>query len=131
MLSGPAFALTKELPMLDTPLASETGLRIADSAARRIARLVKDEKTEGLMLRVTVSGGGCSGFQYGFGLDADSGEDDVVFEAAGARVVVDRMSLDLLAGAELIYVDDLMGSYFKLDNPNAASTCGCGSSFSV
>jgi iron-sulfur cluster insertion protein len=118
--------------MPDTPLATgETGLRIADSAARRIAHLVKDEKTEGLMLRVTVSGGGCSGFQYGFGLDTDSGEDDVVFEAAGARVVVDRMSLDLLAGAELVYVDDLMGSYFKLDNPNAASTCGCGSSFSV
>ncbi|WP_316978759.1 iron-sulfur cluster insertion protein ErpA [Shumkonia mesophila] len=118
--------------MPDTPLATaDTGLRIADSAARRIAHLVKEEKTEGLMLRVTVSGGGCSGFQYGFGLDTDSGEDDVVFETAGARVVVDRMSLDLLAGAELIYVDDLMGSYFKLDNPNAASTCGCGSSFSI
>jgi len=121
-----------ELPMLDTPLATaNTGLRIADSAARRIAHLVKDEKTEGLMLRVTVSGGGCSGFQYGFGLDAGTGEDDVVFEAVGARVVVDRMSMDFLAGAELVYVDDLMGSYFKLVNPNAASTCGCGSSFSI
>lgn len=117
--------------MPDTPLATGNALRIADSAARRIAQLVKDDKTEGLMLRVTVSGGGCSGFQYGFGLDARSDEDDVVFEAAGARVVVDRVSLDLLAGAELVYVDDLMGSYFKLDNPNAASTCGCGSSFSI
>jgi iron-sulfur cluster insertion protein len=118
--------------MPDTPLPTgQARLRIADSAARRIAQLVKDDTADGLMLRVTVSGGGCSGFQYGFALDATAGEDDVVFEATGARVVVDRMSLDLLAGAELVYVDDLMGSYFKLDNPNAASTCGCGSSFSI
>lgn len=118
--------------MPDTPQPTgDTRLRIADSAARRIAQLVREDKAGGLMLRVTVSGGGCSGFQYGFELDSRAGEDDVVFEAEGARVIIDRMSLDLLAGAELVYVDDLMGSYFKLDNPNAASTCGCGSSFSI
>jgi len=118
--------------MPDTPHpTAEARLRIAASAARRIAQLVRDDAANSLMLRVTVSGGGCSGFQYGFALDSSTGEDDVVFEADGARVVVDRMSLDLLAGSELVYVDDLMGSYFKLDNPNAASTCGCGSSFSI
>lgn len=118
--------------MPDTPLPSgDTGLRISPSAARRIAQLVQGDAADAPMLRVTVSGGGCSGFQYGFSLDSQINEDDVVFEADGSRVVVDTTSLDLLKGAELVYVDDLMGSYFKLDNPNAASTCGCGSSFSV
>jgi len=118
--------------MPDTPVsAGEAELRISPSAARRIAQLVRDENADGLMLRVAVSGGGCSGFQYGFSLDKETSGDDVVFETDGVRVVVDTMSLDLLRGAELVYVDDLMGSYFKLDNPNAASTCGCGSSFSI
>lgn len=118
--------------MPDTPVSvGEAGLRIAPSAARRIAQLVKEETDDGVMLRVTVSGGGCSGFQYGFSLDKETADDDIVFETEGVRVVVDTLSLDLLKGAELVYVDDLMGSYFKLDNPNAASTCGCGSSFSI
>lgn len=118
--------------MPDTPVsAGDTGLRVSPSAARRIAQLIREDNANNLMLRVTVSGGGCSGFQYGFSLDSATTGDDVVFETDGVRVVVDTMSLDLLRGAELVYVDDLMGSYFKLDNPNAASTCGCGSSFSV
>ena len=118
--------------MPDTPIpAGETGLRISPGAARRIAHLVEGEDAGGAMLRVMVSGGGCSGFQYGFSLDTQTADDDMVFERDGARVVVDATSLDLLKGAELVYVDDLMGAYFRLDNPNAVSTCGCGSSFSV
>ncbi|MCG8510741.1 MAG: iron-sulfur cluster insertion protein ErpA [Rhodospirillales bacterium] len=118
--------------MPDTPVAAmERKIEIADSAAKRIAELAKNDGNDGLMLRVTVSGGGCSGFSYGFSLDEQTGDDDVVFEENGIRVVVDDVSLDLLNGARLEFVDDLMGAYFKLENPNAASTCGCGTSFSI
>jgi iron-sulfur cluster insertion protein len=110
---------------------AERTIAISDGAARRIAALVAQEAKPGLMLRVTVSGGGCSGFKYGFALDDKSGDDDRVFEHAGATVVVDEVSLDLLKGAQLDYVEDLLGSYFALRNPNATSTCGCGTSFSV
>jgi iron-sulfur cluster insertion protein len=84
-----------------------------------------------MLLRVTVSGGGCSGFQYGFSLDDERRDDDRLFERDGVGVVVDEVSLDLLRGAELDYVQDLIGAYFSIKNPNASSTCGCGSSFSV
>lgn len=118
--------------MPDTPVpAAEAALRIAPSAAKRIAQLVREEDDADVMFRVSVSGGGCSGFQYGFSLDSETTADDQVFETGGVRVVVDTLSLELLRGAELVYVDDLMGAYFKLDNPNAASTCGCGSSFAI
>ncbi len=118
--------------MPDTPLAAgERRIEISDSAARRIALLVEAEDNSALMLRVTVSGGGCSGFQYSFSLDATKADDDVVFENNGVRVVVDDTSLDLVQGARLEYVDELIGSFFKLENPNAASTCGCGSSFAI
>ena len=106
-------------------------ISLSDSAARRIAELREAEGNSGLMLRITVSGGGCAGFQYGFSLDANRQSEDVVFEAGGVGVLVDETSLGLLAGAELDYVEDLMGAYFTLKNPNATSTCGCGSSFSV
>jgi len=111
--------------------AKESAISISESAVRRIAALRKAEANDALMLRVAVSGGGCSGFQYGFSLDDRTTDEDTVFESAGVRVVVDGMSLDLIRGARLDYVEDLMGSFFRLDNPNAASTCGCGSSFSV
>ncbi len=118
--------------MLDTPAnADARSIEISDSAARRIAQLVESENNTALMLRVIVSGGGCSGFQYGFTLDESRNDEDVVFESNGVRVVVDDLSLDLLQGSRLEYVDELIGSFFKLENPNAASTCGCGSSFSV
>lgn len=106
-------------------------ISLSDSAARRIAELREAEGNPGLMLRITVSGGGCAGFQYGFSLDANRQSEDVVFEAGGVGVLVDETSLGLLAGSELDYVEDLMGAYFTLKNPNATSTCGCGSSFSV
>ena len=109
----------------------EKSVRISDSATKRIAHLVEQEGNERLMLRIAISGGGCSGFQYGFSLDDKTNDDDSVFEENGVRVVVDEVSLDMLNGSELDYVDDLIGSYFSLSNPNATATCGCGTSFAV
>jgi len=106
-------------------------VQISASAARRIAELRRKEGQDGLMLRVTVSGGGCSGFRYEFGFETAKGEDDTVFERDGVQVVVDSASLDFLDQAEIDYKEDLMGSYFAINNPNATSSCGCGTSFSV
>ena len=83
------------------------------------------------MLRVAVTGGGCSGFQYNFELDGVKADDDLVLERDGAVVLIDTMSLDFLKGAEIDFVDDLIGASFKIHNPNAQSSCGCGTSFSV
>jgi iron-sulfur cluster assembly accessory protein len=83
------------------------------------------------MLRVSVEGGGCSGFQYRFDLVAERGDDDLVIEKGGARVLVDPVSLGLLTGSEIDYVDDLMGATFRVNNPNATASCGCGTSFAV
>ncbi|TVQ33795.1 MAG: iron-sulfur cluster insertion protein ErpA [Geminicoccaceae bacterium] len=104
---------------------------VSPRAFARIRQIVDAEGTQDLQLRVSVSGGGCSGFQYGFDLDASHEADDVVVEADGVRVVVDGMSLMYLIGAELDFVEDLSGSYFRVQNPNASSSCGCGSSFSI
>lgn len=104
---------------------------ISRNAAARIAKLIEQEGNAAMMLRITVSGGGCSGFQYGFSLDGKVNGDDHVFEASGVKVVVDDMSLGLINGSELDFTDDMIGSYFSLKNPNAKSTCGCGSSFAV
>jgi iron-sulfur cluster insertion protein len=107
-------------------------IRISASAARRIAHLIGAEGRPDARLRVSVSGGGCSGFQYGFDLDDGTlGDDDRVFCRDGAEVVVDAVSLQLVGGSELDYVEELIGAYFALKNPNASSTCGCGSSFSI
>ena len=111
--------------------AATDGITITESAAKRISALREAEGDTGLRLRITVSGGGCAGFQYGFDLDGSAGEEDKVFERHGVGVVVDEMSLELLRGSEVDFVEDLMGSYFVLKNPNATSTCGCGSSFSM
>jgi len=104
---------------------------VTDSAVERIAFLKHQEGNDELMLRVSVSGGGCSGFQYGFSFDENVAEDDLVFGPDRARVVIDDVSLELLGGARIDFVEDLMGAYFKIDNPNATSSCGCGSSFAV
>jgi iron-sulfur cluster insertion protein len=117
--------------MPDTPQTAAQELRLTESAARRIQALASDEKAEGAMLRISVSGGGCSGFKYGFTFDNQINFDDKVFERDGARLVVDEVSLELLAGSELDFVEDLVGSYFAVRNPNAKSSCGCGTSFSV
>lgn len=103
---------------------------VSGRAARRIAEI--SSQTPGQpALRVAVLAGGCSGFQYKFELDASIAADDLIIEREGARILIDPASLDLLAGAELDYKDELMGSYFAVKNPNATSACGCGTSFSV
>jgi iron-sulfur cluster insertion protein len=113
-------------------VTNERQIIITDSAARRIAALkAQEEAEEGAFLRIAVSGGGCSGFQYGLTFDNETNADDIVFEHGGVRVVVDDVSLDLLNGAEVDFVEDLMGASFQIRNPNAASSCGCGNSFSI
>jgi len=106
-------------------------ISVSDSAASRIAWLAAQEEQKGLMLRISVSGGGCSGFQYGFAFDDAVGADDRLFEHGGAKVVIDETSLELLAGAQIDYVEDLVGASFQIKNPNAKSSCGCGNSFAV
>ncbi|MHA1598253.1 MAG: iron-sulfur cluster insertion protein ErpA [Alphaproteobacteria bacterium] len=106
-------------------------LTISDNAAKRISALIAAEDAPGMRLRVSVSGGGCSGFQYGFDLDDNKNDDDLIFEKNGVEVVTDEMSIGFLKGSELDYVEEMIGSYFAMKNPNASSTCGCGSSFSV
>jgi iron-sulfur cluster insertion protein len=109
----------------------EQRIIVSENAARRIAALKAQEAQADAFLRIAVSGGGCSGFQYGLTLDDQKNEDDVVFERDGIAVVVDQVSLDLLNGAEIDFVEDLMGASFQIKNPNAASSCGCGNSFSI
>ena len=104
---------------------------LTENAARRIAMLKTEENAENAFLRIAVSGGGCSGFQYGLSFDDQRNEDDFVFEREGVAVVVDDVSLGLLNGAEVDFVEDLMGASFQIHNPNAASSCGCGNSFSI
>src|SRR5690242_10812128 len=111
-------------------MLAESRFGMTNRAASRIAAIVAAEGRPAA-LRVSVLAGGCSGFQYRFELDDATQPDDLVIERDGARVLVDPASLDLLAGAELDYADELMGSYFAIRNPNATSACGCGTSFSV
>jgi iron-sulfur cluster insertion protein len=118
--------------MTDTSIdASERNITVTESAAKRIAFLREQERVGDANLRIAVSGGGCSGFQYGMSFDDQTNPDDRVFERDGIGVVVDEISLDLLAGAEVDFVEDLMGAAFRINNPNAASSCGCGNSFSI
>ncbi|WP_207478533.1 iron-sulfur cluster insertion protein ErpA [Arenibaculum pallidiluteum] len=115
----------------EAPTDGARAVALTESAARRVAALRAAEGDPALMLRITVSGGGCSGFQYGFGFDRAVNEDDAVFERDGVKLVVDEVSLDLLAGSEVDFVEDLMGAAFQIRNPNATSSCGCGSSFAI
>jgi iron-sulfur cluster insertion protein len=106
-------------------------VEVTESAARRIAFLAAKEAHPGIMLRVAVLGGGCSGFQYSFAFDDARQDDDLVIEKGGAKVVIDSTSLDLLKGSQIDFVEDMVGSAFAIKNPNASSSCGCGNSFSV
>ena len=110
---------------------SERRIVVTEAAAQRIAVLKQQEQAADAFLRIAVSGGGCSGFQYGFSFDDTRQDGDVVFERDGVQVIVDDTSLDLLNGAEIDFVEDMMGAAFQIKNPNAASSCGCGNSFSV
>ena len=109
----------------------ERRILLTENAARRIAVLRTQEDAEDAFLRIAVSGGGCSGFQYGLSFDDQRHDDDFVFERDGVGVVIDEVSLGLLNGAEVDFVEDLMGASFQIRNPNAASSCGCGNSFSI
>jgi iron-sulfur cluster assembly accessory protein len=106
------------------------GVTVSDRAARRIATILASE-APGAMLRISVQGGGCSGFQYKFDFDRQRNPDDVTVEKNGAIVLVDQLSLQYMGGSELDYVEDLIGSAFKIVNPHAVAACGCGTSFSV
>jgi len=106
-------------------------IKFTDSAANRVSELLAEEGDLNLKLRVYVTGGGCSGFQYGFTFDEVVNEDDTVVEKNGVSVLVDPMSLQYLQGAEIDYTESVSGSQFVIRNPNATTTCGCGSSFSV
>lgn len=100
-------------------------------AASKVAELIAEEENEALKLRVYVQGGGCSGFQYGFTFDEDQQEDDTAVDKDGVRLLVDPMSFQYLIGAKIDYKDDIDGARFIINNPNASTTCGCGSSFSA
>jgi iron-sulfur cluster insertion protein len=128
-----SFSDIKELlKMPDTNTTHDSqSIGISDGAAKQISDLIEKEDKVGMRLRVAVSGGGCSGFQYGFSLDSSTNADDHLFTKNSIEVIVDEVSLEYLNGSELDYVQDLIGSYFSLNNPNASSTCGCGTSFAV
>lgn len=117
--------------MSDAPAAEAAEFIVTDAAIARIAALRAQEGVPQARLRVAVSGGGCSGYQYGFSFDEDLTGDDRVFGLDGVEVVIDETSLELLAGAQLDYVQDLIGASFQIRNPNATSSCGCGASFAV
>jgi iron-sulfur cluster insertion protein len=119
----------------DTPVIGSTAapppLVFTDAAARKVQELINEEDNPELMLRVFVSGGGCSGFQYGFTFDEKKEDGDSSVVNQGVTLVVDPMSVQYLMGAEIDYKEDLQGAQFVIRNPNAATTCGCGSSFTV
>jgi iron-sulfur cluster insertion protein len=106
-------------------------LLFTDSAADKVKQLIEEEGNDSLKLRVFVQGGGCSGFQYGFTFDEETNEDDTVMEKNGVQLLIDAMSYQYLVGAEIDYKEDLEGAQFVIKNPNAATSCGCGSSFSA
>jgi len=110
---------------------TQTPLNFTDSATNKVKQLIAEENNDALMLRVYVQGGGCSGFQYGFTFDEKIQEGDTVIEKQGVKFLVDPMSFQYLAGAEIDYTESLQGSQFVIRNPNATTTCGCGSSFSA
>ena len=112
--------------MLDTA----ANVTLSQSAAKRIARILASEP-EGTALRISVSGGGCSGFQYGFDLDRTRADDDIIIEREGAVVLIDSVSLPYMGGSEIDFVDNLLGQSFQVHNPNATASCGCGTSFSI
>jgi len=111
--------------------AAPTPLDFTEAAASKVSGLIEDEQNPNLKLRVYISGGGCSGFSYGFTFDEDQAEDDTVVSKDNVTLLVDPMSFQYLVGAKIDYLEDLQGARFVIENPNATTTCGCGSSFSV
>jgi iron-sulfur cluster insertion protein len=120
-----------ERAVADTATTMPSPLVFTDSAAGKVRLLIDEEGNPDLKLRVFVQGGGCSGFQYGFTFDESINDDDTVMDKNGVQLLIDAMSLQYLVGAEIDYKEDLEGSQFVIRNPNATTTCGCGSSFSA
>jgi iron-sulfur cluster insertion protein len=112
-------------------IGAHDGITMSARAARRISEIVTEGHERDTMLRVAVGGGGCSGFQYSFTFDDATNDDDRVIERDDARIVIDEISWDYIGGAEIDYVEELIGAFFTIRNPNATSTCGCGTSFAV
>jgi iron-sulfur cluster assembly accessory protein len=113
-----------------TVMPDNANISVSDRAANRIREIMAREAGQNA-LRISVAGGGCSGFRYDFEIVAGPGADDLVIEKDGARVAIDPVSVPYMAGSEIDYVDDLMGASFKIHNPNATASCGCGTSFSI
>jgi iron-sulfur cluster insertion protein len=124
-MSEVAEATAADMSEVPTPLV------FTDSAAEKVKQLIDEEGNTALKLRVFVQGGGCSGFQYGFTFDEDVNEDDTAMEKNGVTLLIDSMSFQYLVGAEIDYKEDISGAQFVIKNPNATTSCGCGSSFSV
>lgn len=118
-------------PTVVTPGADAPMVHFTDAAAQKVRALLDDEENKHLKLRVFVTGGGCSGFQYGFTFDENQEEGDTRVDKGGVTLLVDPMSVQYLIGAEIDYKEDVQGAQFVIRNPNAATTCGCGNSFSV
>ena len=114
-----------------TTESTNSPLNFSTAAAVRVKELLKEEDNDSLMLRVYISGGGCSGFQYGFTYDEEVGDGDTVVENEGVKLLVDPMSFQYLAGSEIDFSDDPFNQHFIIRNPNSTGTCGCGSSFSA
>ena len=119
------------IPMSGVQTVEPSIMSFTDDAANRVQSLISEEGNDNLKLRVFVTGGGCSGFQYGFAFEEGVNEDDTVIENKGARLLVDPLSYQYLVGSKIDYVEGLEGSRFVVENPMATTTCGCGSSFSV
>lgn len=117
--------MTAAMPQMPDPLV------FTDSAAKKVKQLIEEESNPDLMLRVFVSGGGCSGFQYGFTFEEAANEDDTRIDKGGVTLLIDPLSFQYLVGAEIDYQEDLQGAQFVIKNPNAKTTCGCGSSFTT
>jgi iron-sulfur cluster insertion protein len=117
--------MSAAMPEMPSPLM------FTDSAARKVKELIEEEKNPALMLRVFVSGGGCSGFQYGFTFEESASEDDTRVEKNGVTLLIDPLSFQYLAGAEIDFQEGVQGAQFVIKNPNAKTTCGCGSSFNT
>ncbi|MCX7557392.1 iron-sulfur cluster insertion protein ErpA [Xanthomonadaceae bacterium JHOS43] len=125
-------AQTVSLPIASSsPPAPTTPINFTPAAAAKVGELIREEGNAALKLRTYISGGGCSGFQYGFEFDEEQAEDDVAIERDGVVLLVDPLSLQYLHGAEVDYTESLQGAQFVIRNPNAKTTCGCGSSFSA
>jgi iron-sulfur cluster insertion protein len=128
--AAPIFSAMSTFP-IPTYQQLDAPLQFSAAAAAKVQTLIREEGNDALNLRVYIQGGGCSGFQYGFEFDENRAEDDVAIERDGVRLLIDPLSLQYLLGAEVDYTESLHGAQFVIRNPNAKTTCGCGSSFTV